>query len=68
MLIAKGEYVASIDSDGQFDISEITLLIDERKKGFDAVTGYRKKKRPPDMVFHAKLLCQFIQVSVSRWS
>jgi hypothetical protein len=27
--------------------------------------GYRKKKRPPDMVFHAKLLCHFIRVSLA---
>ncbi len=42
---ARGNYVASIDSDGQFDISEVSLLIEEMKKGYDLVTGYRKKKK-----------------------
>lgn len=42
---AKGEYIVSIDSDGQFDISEIPLLIEQKDKGFDVVTGYRKKKK-----------------------
>lgn len=42
---AEGEYIVSIDSDGQFDISEIPLLIEQKDKGFDVVTGYRKKKK-----------------------
>lgn len=42
---AQGDYIVSIDSDGQFDIAEIHLLIEEMNKGYDVVTGYRKKKK-----------------------
>lgn len=45
VLAAEGKYIISIDSDGQFDISEVPLLIGEKKKGYDVITGYRKKKR-----------------------
>lgn len=45
ILNASGKYIVSIDSDGQFDISEVPLLINEKKKGFDVIAGYRKKKR-----------------------
>lgn len=45
VLSASGEYIVTIDSDGQFDISEVPLLIAERDKGFDLVTGYRKEKK-----------------------
>lgn len=45
LLAVKGRYIASIDSDGQFDISEMSLLIAEQKKGYDIITGYRKKKK-----------------------
>ena len=44
-MAACGDYIVSIDSDGQFDISEVSLLIEERKKGYDVVTGYRMKKK-----------------------
>jgi len=42
---ARGKYIVSIDSDGQFDISEIPVLIKEQNKGYDVVAGYRKKKK-----------------------
>ena len=42
---SSGEYVVTIDSDGQFDILELPLLYDEMKKGYDVVTGFRKKKK-----------------------
>ncbi|MBU1122406.1 MAG: glycosyltransferase family 2 protein [Candidatus Omnitrophica bacterium] len=45
VLDAGGKYIVSIDSDGQFDISEIPLLIEQKDKGFDVVTGYRKQKK-----------------------
>ena len=37
--------MVTIDSDGQFDILELPLLYEEIKKGYDLVTGYRKKKK-----------------------
>ncbi len=40
-----GEYVLTIDSDGQFDAGEYTLLLDEMDKGHDVVTGYRRGKQ-----------------------
>lgn len=45
VLGASGKYIISIDSDGQFDISEMFLLIEEQKKGDDVITGFRKKKQ-----------------------
>lgn len=45
VLGASGRYIISIDSDGQFDISELLVLIGEQKKGYDVVTGFRKKKQ-----------------------
>ncbi len=41
----RGEYVATIDSDGQFDLHDIVpMLALCEDKGFDAVTGYRCAK------------------------
>lgn len=46
MARADGEYVVTIDSDGQFDAAEYRLLLTElRRGGYDLVTGYRKGKR-----------------------
>ncbi len=42
---SQGEYVLTLDSDGQFDAAEYTLLYSELKKGFDVVTGYRHRKQ-----------------------
>lgn len=41
----RGDYVLTIDSDGQFDAGEYTLLLTEMNKGYDIVTGYRRRKR-----------------------
>lgn len=40
-----GKYIATIDSDGQFDITELPKLYNKIKEGFDLVTGYRIKKK-----------------------
>ena len=40
-----GEYVLTIDSDGQFDAGEYPLLKSEMDKGYDVVTGYRRSKQ-----------------------
>ncbi|MEM4724864.1 MAG: glycosyltransferase family 2 protein [Candidatus Hadarchaeum sp.] len=42
---SQGEYVLTIDSDGQFDAAEYTLLLAEMNKGYDVVTGYRHRKQ-----------------------
>lgn len=43
---ADGDYVVTIDSDGQFDAAEYRLLLAELQRGgYDLVTGYRKGKR-----------------------
>ena len=42
---SKGEYVLTIDSDGQFDAGEYSLLLAEMEKGYDVVTGYRRRKK-----------------------
>jgi glycosyltransferase involved in cell wall biosynthesis len=45
ILAATGKYIVSIDSDGQFDIAEVPLLIAQKNKGYDVIAGYRKKKQ-----------------------
>jgi len=43
---SKGEYVISLDSDGQFDLKEYSSLFNEMKRGnYDIVTGFRLKKK-----------------------
>lgn len=42
---SRGDYVLTIDSDGQFDAGEYKLLLDEMDKGYDVVTGYRRRKQ-----------------------
>ena len=41
----RGEYVATIDSDGQFDLADaVDLLAALERDGLDAITGFRKAK------------------------
>jgi glycosyltransferase involved in cell wall biosynthesis len=42
---SQGDYVLTIDSDGQFDAAEYSLLWAEMQKGCDVVTGYRLRKQ-----------------------
>lgn len=42
---AKGDYVAGIDDDGEYDAHDFLKLIDELDKGFDYVCGYYPKKK-----------------------
>jgi glycosyltransferase involved in cell wall biosynthesis len=42
---SRGDYVLTIDSDGQFDAGEYELLLGEMEKGYDVVTGYRHRKQ-----------------------
>jgi glycosyltransferase involved in cell wall biosynthesis len=42
---SKGDYVLTIDSDGQFDAGEYPLLLAQMSNGYDVVTGYRQRKQ-----------------------
>jgi glycosyltransferase involved in cell wall biosynthesis len=51
---SRGEYVVTIDSDGQFELSDVELLLKECvEKKLDAVTGYRTRKKDTYMRFFA---------------
>ncbi len=39
-----GSWVATIDSDGQFDVGELSAFVREAGDGVSVVTGYRRKK------------------------
>lgn len=43
--IARGDIIVTIDSDGQFDIAELPLLLELYQKGDKVVAGYRKEKK-----------------------
>lgn len=46
MAAARGSYIVTIDSDGQFDVAEWRQLHDELVRGdYDLVTGYRHAKQ-----------------------
>ena len=42
---SSGEYVVTIDSDGQFDIQDMPKLLAKIQEGYDCVTGFRAKKK-----------------------
>lgn len=44
---AKGDIVITIDADLQDDPEEIPNLVNEIKKGYDLVSGWKKKRRDP---------------------
>jgi undecaprenyl-phosphate 4-deoxy-4-formamido-L-arabinose transferase len=44
IMIAKGKAMVAIDSDLQLDPEELPRLVSEYDKGYDMVTGYRKKR------------------------
>lgn len=41
----RGEWVATIDSDGQFDPADLPSLLQKAGEGVDCVSGYRMKKK-----------------------
>lgn len=54
---SRGELVATIDSDGQFDIRELTDLLERWEPGLDVLTGYRRAKQDtPFRVFADRAL------------
>jgi glycosyltransferase involved in cell wall biosynthesis len=42
---SRGVWVATIDSDGQFDPSDLKSLLSKAEDGIDCVAGYRRKKQ-----------------------
>jgi glycosyltransferase involved in cell wall biosynthesis len=44
---ARGEFIITMDADLQDDPNEIPNLINEIKKGFDLVSGWKKKRHDP---------------------
>ena len=54
---SRGDVIVTMDSDGQFDISELPLLLDLYKQGHKIIAGYRKEKKDSFMkVFANKCL------------
>ena len=49
IMASKGEYIVTIDSDGQFNIGELPAFFTAAVNGTAVVTGFRKKKK--DTVF-----------------
>ena len=43
--LSQGEYVVTIDSDGQFDIGDLPRIWAKILEGYDCVTGFRTKKK-----------------------
>jgi glycosyltransferase involved in cell wall biosynthesis len=46
---ARGEIIITMDGDLQNDPADIKLLLEEMKKGFDVVSGWRAKRNDPIM-------------------
>ena len=44
---AKGDFIVTMDADLQDDPNEIPSLINELKKGYDLVSGWKKKRKDP---------------------
>ena len=43
--LSSGTYVATTDSDGQFDIGDVPRMLEKIREGYDCVTGFRAKKK-----------------------
>ena len=41
---SRGQQVMTLDSDGQFDPGEYPRLLEQMERGYDIVTGYRRRK------------------------
>ncbi len=58
---AKYNWISFTDSDGQFDFSEITKLIDKQQQtGADIVAGYYLKRQVPQMVIFTSKIWELI--------
>jgi dolichol-phosphate mannosyltransferase len=60
---ANGEYVITLDGDGQNDPADIPLLIEATKEGFDLVVGKRAKRNDP---FSKRIISKFSNFVRSR--
>ena len=45
--LAHGEFVVTMDGDGQNDPADIPRLLDTLKEGYDVVSGWRRERRDP---------------------
>ena len=45
VILGSGKAFVLIDSDLQFDPEELPLLVEQYDRGYDVVTGYRKKRK-----------------------
>lgn len=52
---AKYKYIVFTDGDGQFDFSEVTLLINAIR-GYDIVIGYRRKRKDENLAIRLLLM------------
>ena len=60
---SRGEFVLTIDSDGQFEAGEYKLLLDKLRQGYDVVTGFRQRKQDSALrVFADRVLNAIIRV------
>jgi glycosyltransferase involved in cell wall biosynthesis len=61
---SSGEWVITIDSDGQFDLNEYKLLLEKaQSENLNVITGYRKKKHDTFIrVFCDRVLNQIVRL------
>jgi glycosyltransferase involved in cell wall biosynthesis len=59
-----GEWVVTMDADGQNDPADILKLIETLKKGYDCVSGWRKERHDP----LSKRLPSTIQTKMAMWT
>ena len=58
---AKGKHIVMLDSDGQFDLSDFTPMLDKLiAEQLDVVTGYRVRKQDTFMRYFADRVLNFI--------
>ena len=58
---SKGKFILTIDSDGQFDISDLNKLIEKQKtEDYDLVTGFRLKKNDSFLKVYADRILNLI--------
>ena len=58
---SQGKFILTIDSDGQFDISDLNKLIEKQKtEDYDLVTGFRLKKNDSFLKVYADRILNLI--------
>jgi glycosyltransferase involved in cell wall biosynthesis len=61
---ATGEYVVTMDADGQNDPADIPRLLSELSEGYDCVSGWRRDRDDPP----TKTIPSAIQERMARWT